>query len=161
MSGLQSPISWVVAYKFTIFILFQLLQLARHHIGPLPVSHFHLANLEVADLSSNKFNRVLPVHINLPALQVLDLSDNVLRGFLPSDLCVNSTRIRLLRFALNYFNETIPPQFRNCTFLQHLDVACNSISGIMPDFLFRLPNLQELALQDNMFTAIGGIAFRI
>ncbi|KAI3501766.1 hypothetical protein L1887_29774 [Cichorium endivia] len=125
--------------------------------GPLPVSLFHLAHLEVVDLSSNKFNGVLPVNINLPALQLFDISYNAFRGLLPSVLCVNSTGIRVLRLAVNYFNGTISPQFGNCTFLEHLDVASNFLSGIIPNFLFRLPNLQELALQDNMFTIIAGI----
>ncbi|KAK9076162.1 hypothetical protein SSX86_004495 [Deinandra increscens subsp. villosa] len=125
--------------------------------GPLPISLFHLTHLEAVDLSGNGFNRVLPVIINLPALQVLNISDNNLRGFLPVGLCVNSTRIRVLSFAVNYFTGTIPPPFGHCSFLEHLSVASNFISGIIPDFLLRLPGLKELSLEDNEFTSISGI----
>ncbi|KAL4570200.1 hypothetical protein LXL04_025851 [Taraxacum kok-saghyz] len=125
--------------------------------GPLPISLFHLPHLEELDLSSNKFNGVLPVNINLPALQLLDISYNAFRSSLPSALCVNSNEIRVLKFALNYFNGTIPPQFGKCSFLERLDLASNFLSGIVRDILFRLPNLVELALQDNRFTAIEGI----
>ncbi|KAL8254332.1 hypothetical protein R6Q59_032553 [Mikania micrantha] len=125
--------------------------------GPLPVSLFHLTYLEVVDLSSNEFDQVLTFSINLPALQVLDISYNKLMGFLPFGLCVNSTGIRVLNFAVNYFTGIIPPQFKNCIFLEHLSVASNFISGIIPNFLLVLPRLKELALQDNEFTSISGI----
>nr|XP_043638587.1 phytosulfokine receptor 1 [Erigeron canadensis] len=126
--------------------------------GPLPFSLFHLGNLEVIDLSSNKFNGVLPVSINLPKLQVLDVSDNALNGALPSGLCINSTQIRILKFAVNYFTGTIPPEFGNCSFLEHLCLASNFHYGEIPEFLFGLPSLRELALQDNTFTTLPGIS---
>nr|KAJ0217813.1 hypothetical protein LSAT_V11C300112220 [Lactuca sativa] len=125
--------------------------------GPLPVSLFLLPHLEVVDLSGNRFNGVLPLNINLPALQVLDISDNAFGDSLPSGLCVNSTRIHVLIFAANYFNGTIPLEFGNCNFLEHLDVASNYLSGVIPKFLFTLPKLVELALHDNRFTDIEGI----
>ncbi|KAI3728285.1 hypothetical protein L6452_16919 [Arctium lappa] len=125
--------------------------------GHLPISLFHLPHLEKVDLSSNEFDGVLPVTINLPALQVLDISYNTFTGSIPAGLCVNSTRIRLLSLAVNYFDGIIPPQFGNCHLLQHLSVASNFLSGQIPEFLFRLPRLRELALQDNMFTSFTGI----
>ncbi|XP_024995366.1 phytosulfokine receptor 1-like [Cynara cardunculus var. scolymus] len=114
-------------------------------------------NIHNLDLSSNKFDGVLPVSINLPALQVLDISDNAIRGSIPAALCVNSTGIRLLRFAVNYFSGSIPPQLGNCLLLEHLWVASNFLTGEIPEFLFRLPRLRELALQDNAFTSFPGI----
>ncbi|GJW84630.1 phytosulfokine receptor 1-like protein [Tanacetum coccineum] len=120
--------------------------------GPLPVSLFYLALLEEVDLSGNFFDEVLPVSVNLPALQVLDVSDNNLRGYLPRDLCVNSNRIRFLSFGFNYFTGVMPLQYKDCHVLEHLSVASNYISGVIPDFLFTLSQLQELALEDNEFT---------
>nr|XP_043632915.1 phytosulfokine receptor 1-like [Erigeron canadensis] len=135
------------------------LNLSHNYLrGPLPFSIFHLGNLEVVDLSSNAFNGVLPVSINLLKLQVLNVSDNYLNGALPSGLCVNSTRIRILSFAVNYLNGTIPPEFGNCRFLEHLSLASNFHYGEIPGFLFGLPRLRELALQDNMLTSFPGIS---
>ncbi|GJU08772.1 concanavalin A-like lectin/glucanase [Tanacetum coccineum] len=95
--------------------------------GLLPVSLFNLALLEEVDLSGNFFDEVLPVSVNLPALQV---------------------------FGFNYFTGVMPLQYKDCYFLEHLSVASNYISGVIPDFLFTLPRLRELALEDNEFTNI-------
>ncbi|KAK9052745.1 hypothetical protein SSX86_029375 [Deinandra increscens subsp. villosa] len=135
----------------------QTLNLSHNFLkGPLPVSVFHLPNLQFLDLSSNEIIGDLPVSINLPALQELDISDNSFTGFLPSGLCVNSTEISYLRLAVNNFTGNIPPQFGDCSFLEHLCVASNFLTGDIPEFLFRLPKLRELALQDNGFTTITG-----
>ncbi|KAL8201310.1 hypothetical protein R6Q57_012649 [Mikania cordata] len=125
--------------------------------GPIPISFFHLSNLEVVDFSGNNFNGVLPVSIHMPALRVLDISDNSFVGSFPSGLCVNSSRIQFLIFDLNHFNGVIPPGFQNCNFLEHLSMASNFLTGVIPDFLFLLPRLRELSLQNNMFTAINEI----
>ncbi|KAK1438210.1 hypothetical protein QVD17_04016 [Tagetes erecta] len=144
-----------------VFNLAQLKTLNLSHNflkGSVPVSVFRLVNLEMLDLSSNEFNGVLPVSINLPAIQVFDVSDNNITGFLPSGLCVNSTRVRELKFAVNYFTGIIPLQFADCTVLEHLCLASNNLTGDIPEFLFRLPRLRVVALQDNRFTSITGIS---
>ncbi|KAF5754053.1 putative protein kinase RLK-Pelle-LRR-Xb-1 family [Helianthus annuus] len=159
--GLQLPNKRLSGdFSHSIFNLVHLktLNLSHNYLkGSVPVSLFHLPHLEVVNLSSNHFSGELPVGIDLPALQVFDISDNLFNGSLPSGLCVNSTRIRDLRFAVNYFTGIIPPQFRDCRFLEHLCLASNYLSGDIPEFLFRLPRLRELALQDNRFTAINVI----
>ncbi|KAI3719763.1 hypothetical protein L6452_20667 [Arctium lappa] len=124
--------------------------------GPIPISLFHLAHLEVIDLSRNGFNGVFPISIHLPALQELDFSGNFFTGSIPG-LCVNSTGIRVMKFAVNSLAGIIPLELRNCSFLTHLCLASNSLSGAIPEFLFRLPRLGELDLQDNMFNSIGVI----
>ncbi|KAL8267064.1 hypothetical protein R6Q59_004408 [Mikania micrantha] len=160
--GLELPKKRLTGnFSDSIFNLVKLksLNLSRNFLkGPLPISVFHLHDLEVLDLSSNGFDGVLPASMNLPGLQVLDISDNSFTGLLPSGLCVNSTQIHDLRFAVNNFTGVIPLQFENCTFLEHLCVAFNFLTGDIPEFLFRLPRLRELALQDNMFTTINGIS---
>ncbi|XP_071739498.1 phytosulfokine receptor 1-like [Rutidosis leptorrhynchoides] len=125
--------------------------------GPVPGSLFRLAYLEVVDLSSNDFNGVIPFSINLPALQVLDITDNGFNGSIPAGICANLNRVRVLKFAMNSLNGNIPFEFRNCTFLEHICVASNFLSGAVPEFLFQLPRLTELDLQDNDFNLIDEI----
>ncbi|KAJ0666556.1 putative non-specific serine/threonine protein kinase [Helianthus annuus] len=136
--GLQLPNKRLSGdFSHSIFNLVQLktLNLSHNYLkGPVPISLFRLPHLEVVDLSSNYFN-----------------GDSF-----PSGLCVNSTRIRDLRFAVNYFTGIIPPQFVYCTSLEHLSMASNFLTGVIPDMLFRLPRLQELAIQDNRFTSLMG-----
>ncbi|KAI3718750.1 hypothetical protein L6452_19633 [Arctium lappa] len=121
--------------------------------GPIPISLFHLAHLEVIDLSRNGFNGVFLISIHLPALQELDFSDNFFTGSIPG-LCVNSSGIRVVKFVVNSLTGIIPSEFRNFSFLTHLCLASNSLSGAISEFLFWLP--RELDLQDNMFNSIGG-----
>nr|XP_043623114.1 phytosulfokine receptor 1-like [Erigeron canadensis] len=125
--------------------------------GPVPVSLFKLSQLEVLDLSSNDFNGVFPVSINLPALQVLDFSGNKIHGSIPAGICVNSTRIRVIKLAVNLIKGNIPFELTKCAFLEHICVASNFLSGSIPEFLFHLPRLGQLDVQDNLFTSITGI----
>ncbi|KAK1408684.1 hypothetical protein QVD17_40670 [Tagetes erecta] len=158
---LQLPNKRLVAHfsdSFSCLDQLKTLNLSHNFLeGPLPVSLFHLVNLEVLDLSSNKFYGVLPVTIDLPALQVLDMSNNNFTGFLPAGLCVNSSRIRIISFAVNYFTGIIPRPFGNSRMLEYLSLASNLISGVIPKFLLTLPRLHELALEDNKFNAINRI----
>lgn len=125
--------------------------------GPLPISVFHLPHLEVLDLSSNDFNGAFPVGINLPALRELDFSGNHFHGPIPAGICVNSTGVRVIKLAVNLLNGSIPTEFENCNFLEHLCLASNLLSGAIPEFLFHLPRLGTLDLQYNMFTSITEI----
>ncbi|PWA91619.1 Concanavalin A-like lectin/glucanase, subgroup [Artemisia annua] len=133
------------------------LNLSYNYIqGPLPNVIFHFGKLEVLDLSSNEIRDVLPNSIDLPKLDVLDLSANSFSGVIPSGLCVNSSRVRVVRLAVNYFNGSVP-KFENCRLLEQLYVASNYLYGDIPKSLFGLPRLGELALQENRFTGFEGI----
>nr|GEX26021.1 phytosulfokine receptor 1 [Tanacetum cinerariifolium] len=135
----------------------KVLNLSHNYIkGPLPDVIFHFGKLEVLDLSSNDIKDVLPNSIDLPNLDVLDLSDNSFSGVIPDGLCVNSSRIRVVRLAVNYFNGSVP-KFENCRLLEHLCVASNYLYGDIPESFFGLPRLGELALQENMFTGFEGV----
>lgn len=126
------------------------LNLSRNLLkGTPPISIFHLPYLQVLDLSSNEFSGSLPDNINLPLIQLLDVSDNNFEGSIPSGFCINSTLIRDLKLGVNYFDGEIPLEFEKCNSLEHLCLDGNFVTGIIPEFLFRLPKLLRLSLQDN------------
>ncbi|KAK3024684.1 hypothetical protein RJ639_043206 [Escallonia herrerae] len=129
------------------------LNLSRNYLrGSVPVSLFNLPNLEALDLSYNSFSGSVPTSINLPSVQYIDISENSFQGSIPAGICHNSTRIRSLLLAINYFSGNLPPEVGNCSSLEHLCLASNNLAGAIPEDLFRLQKLVQLSLQDNGFS---------
>ncbi|KAL7180835.1 hypothetical protein ACSBR1_039823 [Camellia fascicularis] len=120
--------------------------------GSLPPSLFQLPNLQVIDLSKNDFSGSIPISINLPFLEFFDISDNSFENSVPVGICINSTRIRIIDFAVNHFFGRIPSGFGNCSSLEHLWLGENFLAGDIPEDLFRLPRLNQLGLRDNRFS---------
>ncbi|CAL5354404.1 unnamed protein product [Camellia sinensis] len=120
--------------------------------GSLPPSLFQLPNLQVIDLSRNNFSGSIPMSINLPSLEIFDISDNSFESSVPVGICINSTRIRIIDFAVNYFFGGIPSGFGNCSSLEHVWLGNNLLAGDIPEDIFRLPRLNQLGLQDNRFS---------
>ncbi|XP_048440803.1 phytosulfokine receptor 1-like [Pyrus x bretschneideri] len=122
-------------------------------IGTLPTALFRLRNLELLDLSFNDFSGPIPFGIDLPSIKFLDISQNLLNGSLPGSICDhNSTQLRVLNVAANYFSGNLPPGFGNCTSLEDLDLSTNYLTGTddgISKGLFRLPKLTQLSIQDN------------
>lgn len=136
------------------------LNLSHNYLhGFLPHKLFQMQNLEVLDLSGNKFVGSFPLHIHLPRIRILDVSDNNLVGSLKSTICDRSHSIESLNFAKNWFHGEVPVNFGNCTSLQRLFLNGNSLSGSLPEILFQLEHLRELQFQDNGFS--GPLAERI
>lgn len=126
------------------------LNLSRNFLkGSLPVSLFHLPNLEVLDLSSNDLVGPLPQSINLPSIQYLDISSNSLNGSLPTHICENSTQIRVINLAVNYFSGDLSLGLGNCASLEHLCLGINELTGGIAEDIFQLQKLRLLGLQDN------------
>ncbi|WZZ73803.1 hypothetical protein YC2023_085173 [Brassica napus] len=126
------------------------LNLSRNFIrDSIPLSIFNLTALQTLDLSSNDLTGEIPNTVNLPSLQSLDLSSNKLNGSLPSHLCNNSTRIRVIKLAVNYFAGDFPPGFGNCLLLEHLCLGMNNLTGNIPNDLLRLERLNLLGVQEN------------
>ncbi|XP_028114341.1 phytosulfokine receptor 1-like isoform X5 [Camellia sinensis] len=120
--------------------------------GSLPPSLFQMSNLQVIDLSKNDFSGSIPMSINLPFLEIFDISDNSFESSVPVGICINSTRIRIIDFARNYFYGRIPSGFGNCSSLEHLWLGPNFFAGDIPEDIFRLPRLNQLGLRDNRFS---------
>ncbi|XP_028084273.1 phytosulfokine receptor 1-like isoform X2 [Camellia sinensis] len=90
--------------------------------------------------------------INLPFLEIFDIFDNSLESSVPVGICINSTRIRIIDFAVNHFFGRIPYGFGNCSSLEHLWVGHNFLTGDIPDDIFWLPRLNQFGLRDNRFS---------
>ncbi|GJT35430.1 phytosulfokine receptor 1 [Tanacetum coccineum] len=109
-----------------------------------------LKNLEILDLSGNEFDGEMGEIFDLPLLRVLDISDNMISGGVHGGICLNSTRLRVVKLAVNNLSASIPRELKECRSLEHLCLASNKIAGVVPAFLLELPSLKELDLQDNL-----------
>ncbi|CAA7043785.1 unnamed protein product [Microthlaspi erraticum] len=128
----------------------QILNLSRNFIrDSIPLSIFALANLQTLDLGFNDLSGEIPNSINLPSLQSLDLSSNKLNGSLPSHICHNSTQIKLVKLAVNFFAGDFPSGFGKCVSLEHLCLGMNNLTGNIPADLFHLKSLNLLGIQEN------------
>ncbi|KFK33432.1 hypothetical protein AALP_AA5G012700 [Arabis alpina] len=133
----------------------QVLNLSHNFIkSQIPLSIFTLSNLQILDLSNNDLYGEIPQTLNLPSLQSLDLSDNGLNGSLPSHICHNSSKIKVLRLAVNYFAGEFTSGFGKCLLLEHLCLGMNKITGNIPEDLFSLKKLNLLGIQENHLSGL-------
>ncbi|KAE8667692.1 Phytosulfokine receptor 1 [Hibiscus syriacus] len=128
----------------------KILNLSRNLLkDSLPLSLFRMPNLEQLDLSNNDFSGPIPESINLPSIRSFDISSNYFNGSLPSHICVNSSRIRFLDMAVNYFSGDILPGLGKCSFLEELNLGTNHLTGGITEDIFQLQDLKLLGLQYN------------
>ncbi|XP_010527857.1 PREDICTED: phytosulfokine receptor 1 [Tarenaya hassleriana] len=128
----------------------RVLNLSRNFIkDSIPPAIFDLVNLETFDLSSNDLSGQIPESINLPSLRSLDLSSNRLNGSLPAHVCQNSSELRLIGLAVNYFSGEFPSGFGKCVLLEHLCLGMNNLTGNIPEDVFHLQRLNLLGVQVN------------
>ncbi|RLM78965.1 phytosulfokine receptor 1-like [Panicum miliaceum] len=143
--------------------------------GAVPAPLFQLQRLQHLDLSLNELAGTLPDNMSLllielfnisfnnfvgshprmrgsEQLAVFDAGYNSFAGRIDPSICESSGAIRVLRFSSNLFTGDFPAGFGNCTKLEELYVDINSISGRLPDDLFRLPSLKSLSLEENQLS---------
>ncbi|CAL4968131.1 unnamed protein product [Urochloa decumbens] len=143
--------------------------------GAVPDALFQLQRLQQLDLSYNDFTGTLPDNMSLPLIELFNISFNTFSGSHPTlrgseqlalfdagynsfagqidpGICESSSAIKVLRFSSNLFTGDFPAGFGNCTKLEELYVDLNSISGRLPDDLFRLPSLKSLSLEENQLS---------
>ncbi|KDP29473.1 hypothetical protein JCGZ_19302 [Jatropha curcas] len=126
------------------------LNLSRNFLkDSLPFSLFQLPKLETLDLSFNDFTGSIPRTINLPSLSLLDISANNLSGSVPTHLCENSTQVRVVRLAVNFFSGVVLPGLGKCASLEHLCLGMNDLTGGIAEDIFGLEKLKLLGLQNN------------
>ncbi|XP_022641659.1 receptor-like protein 12 [Vigna radiata var. radiata] len=148
--------------EFTIvsFSKLDILHLSSNNLlGSFPTSVYQLSRLSVLELSSNKLNGT--VHLNklseLRNLTTLDLSYNNLSvdvnvanadpSYFPSifDLRLASCNLK-----------TFPAFLRNHSTISSLDLSDNHIQGIVPNWIWKLPNLAKLNISHNLLTHLEG-----
>jgi Leucine-rich repeat (LRR) protein len=96
--------------------------------GKIPESIGNLQNLTALDLSNCQFNGTIPPFAQWPMIQSIDLSGNNFIGALPSD------------------------GYRALHNLEGPYLSNNSISGVIPAYLFSHPSLEYLDLSQNNLT---------
>ncbi|KAL5222341.1 hypothetical protein ABZP36_027054 [Zizania latifolia] len=131
----------------------QSLSVARNNLsGELPPGLSLLKSLRSLDLSYNSFSGPLPDDVPLlPSLRYLDLTGNAFSGPLPASF---PPTVRFLMLSGNQFSGPLPQGLAKSSFLLHLNMSWNQLSG-SPDFasvLWPLSRLRELDLSRNQFS---------
>ncbi|KAK6267689.1 hypothetical protein QUC31_011849 [Theobroma cacao] len=122
--------------------------------GSLPIQEFtRFQDLELLDLSDNKFNGSIQGICELKNLLELDLSDNKFSGHLPKCLG-NMTNLQVLDLSSNQLDGNIPFDISNLKFLEYLALFNNKFEGLFSlGLLANLSKLKALGLssQSKMF----------
>ncbi|VVA95235.1 unnamed protein product [Arabis nemorensis] len=122
-----------------------------------------LTNLELLDLSSNKFNGSIPIQelTALKKLKVLDLSGNELSGSMELKGVCELKNIEELDLSKDNLVGQFPLCLTSLTGLRVLDLSSNQLTGNLPADLGKLEFLEYLSLFDSDFEgffSFGSIA---
>ncbi|XP_072954905.1 receptor-like protein EIX2 isoform X2 [Typha angustifolia] len=125
-------------------------------------------SLQVLDLSNNSITGTIPLSMcnQVQSLRILDLSHNHLSGQLPQcltsrksfradpgDLTPIGSELSIVSFRNNSLFGEFPLFFRDCQYLNFLDLSYNKFYGSLPIWIGkRLPQLAFLLLRSNMFS---------
>nr|GMC99714.1 receptor-like protein 12 [Ipomoea batatas] len=119
--------------------------------GLLPDSIGHLHNLSRIELSKCKFTGSIPSTMaNLKSLAYVDFSNNNFTGPFPSFQMSK----KLIYIDLSHNALTGPlsfSHFNGLSQLKYVNLGSNLLSGQIPSYMFSLPSLQSLYLNDNRF----------
>ncbi|ONI12409.1 hypothetical protein PRUPE_4G163000 [Prunus persica] len=136
--------------------------------GISPFSLGNLTHLTHLNLSHNSLFGSLEIQffLSLNRLEILDLSyncifgDNNFFGAIPSSFfqqasnltsfnVSNNTFTGLLDFSSNVFNDNLAPGLGKCSKLQVFRAGHNNLSGLLPEDIYNVTKLEEIALPLN------------
>ncbi|KAL1802634.1 hypothetical protein ACET3Z_031281 [Daucus carota] len=117
--------------------------------------------IELLDLSRNKFSGPIPPHISesMPNLVFLSLSGNNLTGEIPKSIG-DMLILEVIDLAENYLTGSIPSSIGNCSYLKALDLGNNNLFGPLPSSLGQLLQLQSMHLSNNNISGEIPISFK-
>lgn len=144
--------------------------------GQIPPSISFLKSLETLILRSNSFSGALPPSLSaLSSLQTLDISHNALTGSLPPTLA-SLPSLRILDLSFNGFVGGIPKlppnlaqlalkgnylsgalsetSFEGLNQLEVVELSSNRFGGVLKEWLFFLPSIQQIDLANNTLTRV-------
>ncbi|ONH94830.1 hypothetical protein PRUPE_7G033600 [Prunus persica] len=126
--------------------------------GSIPLSFGNLSQLEFMFISNNHLSGEVP-HFwnNIPLLFIVDMSDNNLSGTIPGSLG-SLTLLMFLILSSNNFSGKVP-SFKNCTYLNILDLGDNKEMPVGITSLIKLGtlNLSMNHLIGNIQVNIGNL----
>ncbi|KAK4771898.1 hypothetical protein SAY86_013673 [Trapa natans] len=114
-------------------------------VGQFPQSVSRISTLATISLSKNKLSGKLPDLGGLAVLHVLDLIGNHFNSNLP----IFPKGMVSLLLSQNLFSGIIPEQLAELNQLQHLDVSFNLLTGTPAPEIFSLPNISYIDLSSN------------
>ncbi|KAK9931706.1 hypothetical protein M0R45_018973 [Rubus argutus] len=118
--------------------------------GELPISL--PSSIRILDLSSNHFHGAIPFSVFQQAWNLTSFSvrNNTFSGSIPSSICLHSSPlIQLLDFSFNKFNGSISRGLGKCSKLEVFRAGHNDLSGFLPDDIYTVSTLEEIALPHN------------
>ncbi|RHN58907.1 putative leucine-rich repeat-containing, plant-type, leucine-rich repeat domain, L [Medicago truncatula] len=127
--------------------------------GPFPTSIFQFRSLYVLDLSINRLNGWVQLDelLELSSLTALDLSYNNISINVNVENADHTSFSNISTLKLASCNlKTFPSFLRNKSRLSILDLSHNQIQGIVPNWIWRIQNLQSLNVSHNMLTDLEG-----
>eukprot|EP01034_Spumella_vulgaris_P028907 gene28907-35859_t len=125
----------------------------NHLSGTIPDELTTLTTLDILDISNNHFSHsVPPALMQMTNLKWLFISNSLLTGTVPETLG-NMTDLMRLKLDGNFLTGSIPPSIFQLKSILQIILHSNHMSGTIPtDRAGEIPTLQDILLQNNMFT---------
>ncbi|KAE9447989.1 hypothetical protein C3L33_20110, partial [Rhododendron williamsianum] len=121
--------------------------------GPIPLSVCNGRNLQLLDLSNNRFTGTIPqclIDTGTATLSILNLQNNNLTGNITGTFPKACT-LRTLDLSGNHLEGLVPKSLANCPNAEVLNLGINNINGNFPCFLANSSGLRILVLRSNKF----------